>query len=211
MRLADWIMRNLTRHAPAERQDWARAMQAEYDAMSDQRLSWALGCWRAVLEWRIRAEGPYLAVLLVIAILSASRAVEGLIIRGLVDAGLQGASVTFAMATGVFPSLVAIFVYSAIVSTWRPDRALLTGATLTVGPHLLPLILLLTDPGIRDQMLNNGPWRSYASPMFVALGAEIGWCFVGSQLGAILHQSMRRQRNSSRRGGPNCGAQAPVL
>lgn len=211
MRLADWIMRNLTRNAPAEQQEWARAMQAEYDAIADQRLSWALGCWRAVLEWRIRADGLYLAVLLVIAILAASHAVEVLIIRGLVDAGLQGAGVSFTMATGVFPGLVAIFVYSAIVSTWRPDRALPTGATLIVSLYLLPLIPLLTDPEIRDKMLNNGPWRSYASPMFVALGAQIGWCFVGSQVGAILHQNMRRRHGPSRRVAPNHGGSAPVL
>lgn len=55
--LSSAVMTLATSLLPAERAEWAAAMQAELESMNDRRsaLSWALGCLRAGISERLRA------------------------------------------------------------------------------------------------------------------------------------------------------------
>lgn len=68
--LARDLMRLSAALAPKARADWARAMQAEFEAINNSgpALEWALGCLVTATSWRLRTDGGYpLAFLVAIA------------------------------------------------------------------------------------------------------------------------------------------------
>jgi hypothetical protein len=67
--IANWIMQNAVRNAPAERADWAEAMHSEFAELNTGRLSWAVGCWLAVAGWQIRSDISYLVAVASVAVM----------------------------------------------------------------------------------------------------------------------------------------------
>jgi hypothetical protein len=50
-----WLIDLATANPPPGREEWARAMRAEFDTLECGRAGWALGCLGATLGWRIGA------------------------------------------------------------------------------------------------------------------------------------------------------------
>jgi hypothetical protein len=66
----EWIMDVATSAPPAGREDWARAMRAEFESLGEPRTGWALGCLGAAIEWRFKADWGYLLALGLVAVFS---------------------------------------------------------------------------------------------------------------------------------------------
>ena len=199
--MADWIMRVATRNPPLAQREWARAMQAEYDVLQAGRLVWSLGCFAAVMEWRFRTDGVYLLLLLAIAILVGTHSIDRLVVTGFLHSGISQLDLTkFFTSTGLFPTLIArTVVLCAIVSAYRPDRAFTTAATIIAVNYLVFGYHLATDPRIlpliEDAFRRGQAVRSHGAPMFVALGAEIGWSFVGCLIGITFNRFLTKRRS----------------
>ncbi len=59
MDLSRLVMKLAFRRVPAGREDWAHAMQAEFDVLRKGRMAWAMGCLWASLGWDLRANALY--------------------------------------------------------------------------------------------------------------------------------------------------------
>ena len=59
MELSRLVMKLALRHVPKHREDWARAMQSEFEVLKKGRLAWAIGCLSASLDWDFRAHALY--------------------------------------------------------------------------------------------------------------------------------------------------------
>ena len=59
MDLSRLIMKLAFRNVPNAREEWARAMQAEFDVLQKGRLAWAIGCLWAGMGWDLKAHALY--------------------------------------------------------------------------------------------------------------------------------------------------------
>ncbi|MFT4251150.1 MAG: hypothetical protein QM608_01525 [Caulobacter sp.] len=169
--LAAWIMDRAVRKPPAGREDWAKAMRAEFDMLGEARLSWALGCLVAAARWRTSREASYMASL------AAGAGFVGaapLVLFGLAAAGLVSRP---QMTLAVMPFLVGAPVLAGffIALNW-PGRRLATAAAVGMGPSLIGCAMLLVEgPGLRPL----GP----QTPIVLAL---VGLAYLGGLAGSAI-------------------------
>lgn len=190
MTLADWIMRSATEAPPRGREHWAQAMRAEYASLDGGKLSWALGCWTTMLGWRLRADAIYLAVMLAVIYFWSF----GSLTDYLVDVSFE--IIPFSVHRNEFfhPYLAAMLVVSIALSTFRPDRVLVT-ALVMMAVHQVSTVMSLVDlqRAFPEQNLT-WPIHPYNAQYFVAVFAEIGVCFVGAHVGIWISKLWRRDR-----------------
>lgn len=189
MTTAEFVMRAVTNNAPPERREWAHAMQAEFETLERGKLDWAVGCWTAMLRWRLTTDALYLAALLFSVWVITTGAVYRLIpiefMRSIMSSHLYS-------RTGVFPSLLIYIVLGAVLCALRPNRPAFTIAVLVVAKEI-QFALFAGVPQLLHA-LTVGKVQLEDSAPFVGLGADIGWCFVGCQIGIAIHRLLHRKR-----------------
>lgn len=178
MTLADWIMRTATSNPPFGREAWAQAMQTEYGELADRKLGWAIGCWTAMLGWRIRSEATYAAIMMAVTYLWTlgvfDEPVINLTPRELTYGGL------------VQPYLAAMLLVNIALSAFRPHRALATAITM-IAFSQIGCIWDYYQAREAFPLLADGPIHPYNSYYFVAIFAQIGVCCVGAKVGLWLN------------------------
>jgi hypothetical protein len=63
-----WLIDLATTNPPAGREEWARAMRAEFETLERGRTGWALGCLSASLGWRLRSNLGFLLAFVAVAL-----------------------------------------------------------------------------------------------------------------------------------------------
>ncbi len=175
--LAGALMALATRYAPAERRDWAKAMQAEFAALDKGRLSWAVGCLVAAARWRAAGEASYTAALAAGVVF-----VGGLAPLAYFGVAASGLASRAEMARIVMPLIAAAPVLAGFVIALNwPGRRLTTAVVVGIGPSLIGnAMLAATGAGLR------------------ALGPQvlIGWAalVVLGYLGALAGSALGRRR-----------------
>jgi hypothetical protein len=187
---ADWIIRAATDDPPHGREQWAHAMRAEYATLTSGKLNWAIGCWMAMLGWRLRADALYLAVMLAVVYFWSF----GSLTEYLVDISFK--IIPFSVHRNEFfhPYLAAMLVVSVVLSAFRPDRVLVTAVAM-MAIHQVSTVLSLVDlqRAFPEQNIT-WPIHPYNAQYFVAVFAEIGVCFVGANIGSAITKLWRRDR-----------------
>lgn len=171
--LAARIMDLAVRKPPADREDWAMAMRAEFDMLGEARLIWAVGCLVAATRWRARGEAAYAAALAAGAAFAGGLA--PLVYLGVVFTGLASRS---DMAGIVMPLIVVAPVLAgfAVALKW-PGRRLATALAMGMGPSLLAnAVLLIGGVGLRP--LNRQMLLGWAALVILA--------YVGALAGSAL-------------------------
>lgn len=63
-----WLMHLATANAPSGREEWVRAMHAEFEMAERGRIGWAFGCLSASLGWRLRTNWKFLTAIILISV-----------------------------------------------------------------------------------------------------------------------------------------------
>jgi hypothetical protein len=63
-----WLIDLATTNPPLGREEWARAMRAEFETLERGRTGWALGCLSASLGWRLRSNLGFLSAFVAVAL-----------------------------------------------------------------------------------------------------------------------------------------------
>lgn len=174
MTLADRIMQVAMAHPPPGREQWAQAMQAEYEQLNGDKLSWAFGCWTTMFGWRMRSEALY-AVIMV--------AVTCLWILGIFDDPVINLTPRELAYGGLIqPYLAAMLLVNIALSTFRPDRVVATALTM-IAFSQIGCVWDYYQAQQAFPLLADGPIHPYNSYYFVAIFAQVGVCFVGAKIG----------------------------
>lgn len=182
MTLADWIMRAATDSAPRGRERWAQAMRGEYATLTSGKLNWALGCWTAMMGWRLRADALYLAVMLTVIWFWFFGSLK----EPIVDFFINVIPFDIQRNEFIHPYLAAMLVVSIVLSAFRPDRVLVTAIAM-LAIHQVSTVWSLVElqREFPEQALT-WPIHPYNAQYFVAVFAEIGVCFVGAHIGSAI-------------------------
>lgn len=186
MRIADWIIRVATRNPPQAREQWARAMAAEYASLTENKLRWALGCWMAMLWWRLYADRAYFF---------ASFAMAAFIISPL--SFLMWAALPRSLIhLGFYPQLTAFLPACLILGILRPDRAYLSAFMVFLIPNAVEYISMYLDgwfiaPHAETRI------TIHDAPQLVGLTSDMGGCLAGALLGRALRLHVFSARNTS--------------
>lgn len=117
------LNRATLRIAPPSRAAWKTAMAGEFAAIDDggQALSWASGCLMTAVGWRVLAEGPLIAGMVVAAL-----GIKAVYLAWFWTADVSAASNWVATAGLLITGLVAAA--CALLTLMRPRRAWLIGS-----------------------------------------------------------------------------------
>lgn len=193
MALADWIMRSATSNPPAGREHWAQAMRAEYASLHIGQLSWALGCWKTMLGWRLREDGA-LALVGTVVLLDFST-----FWMWLVEIMPRGLSHVLLGQLDINLWLALMLIGAIALNALKPTRPFVTSLTLITMQHVGFAVDLLTAPPTFQEQFSRGPYHIYNSPPFVAVLAEVGACVVGAMIARLLVSVWRRIATKSQR------------
>ena len=187
MSAADWIMHAATHNAPADRREWAHAMEAEFETLEKGKLGWALGCWQAMLGWRLRPDVSYLLALV--------SCVVFLGMRGAVDVlGFLPRSLVFSRdlwSLGLYPSLFIYMTLAAVLGAIRPNRLALTVAILVLAEQTF-FVLSVGPQRVWTALLAHKVHIENTEP-FVGVAALVGVCFIGCQIGIAINRLLKRK------------------
>jgi hypothetical protein len=186
-----WLMGLATANPPAGREDWARAMRAEFETLEHGRTSWALGCLGASLGWRTRLDGIFL---LAIALLPFTL----WMLQALLSFWLpRQFSYDYAVAS-VYVSLWGSIALSCLLlAAVRPRYWIAVGIS---APLFFEAICL-----VEFALLTHRPIRTLLSVhvmdarLDVGVGAEIGYGLLGALIGRGLGNLLRRGSPKRRR------------
>lgn len=189
MSIARWIMDRAVANPPAGREDWARAMDAEFEALEEGRICWALGCWRTMAGWRLRADWRFMLSLV---------AVPWLMCSPVAPLALFGLSIVLPrpLFYELFLPLGLLGLASAatLLAHWRPDRA----GTAALSVWIVSLLhgWFVLQMSIGDTMtVSDGVydrWELYNAPPLVGGLAMLAACWIGAQIGVRLGRYSRR-------------------
>lgn len=188
--LSRWIIRRATTNPPAGREDWARAMQAEFEAADTDRLGWALGCWRTMVGWRLRADWLFLLAI-----------IAGPVILELTVYPSLSFISAITLPDDVFKplflplSLLQLAVTAALLAAWRPRQYRQAALGVAVMPAATSTVLVM-------QMVRD--WRVFtpdaeimgAQPLIGCL-ALLAACWIGAAAGAWLGRTARQARRAT--------------
>jgi len=130
MELSRLVMKLALRHVPKDREEWARAMQAEFDVLKKGRLTWAIGCLGTSLNWDLRAHALYwLAV--PISIILATHVFEAPFFWW-IAAHCPVHSQWYCRYASYLWGNLALLIACMILGFWRPGRIVSTAITMSV-------------------------------------------------------------------------------
>lgn len=186
--LSRWIMRSATANPPAGREDWARAMKAEFEAMDGDRLGWAFGCWTVMAGWRLRTDALFLIAL--VAIPGAlTLFVFPWVLFGLRLSMPYEAFKSISYGLGFSEHLLI----AALLAAWRPDQPFKAALASTVVPSVLSWVLVMKMNG-REL---SSEWVVYDAAPLVGYLAIFGASWIGAAFGAWLGRTARQARRST--------------
>ncbi len=133
MSMSQFIMKLAARFAPAQRHDWAAAMQAEYEVMETGRIGWAIGCLSNSVAWRLRVDAVYAVFMMAITI-ATQRLLDGPVFWMYVNAeeaihfnGIQYPLIFYvSMQVPLILSCIAL-------GLWQPRRILMAAGFSTLA------------------------------------------------------------------------------
>ena len=184
--LAQQLMRWATRRPPAGREDWALAMQREFDALEGDRLAWALGCFTTMTGWRLRADGLYLVLLALVPILLHLKSTLEfqLLMNGVIS---RSAYVDFLRSYGALWGVLAPLPIAVLLGAWRPHHlptTLIVGCL--IGQHVGGTLLNMSMVGGSFFSWWGPNATLYMAPPLVGLFASLAVWYIGASAGAHL-------------------------
>jgi hypothetical protein len=169
----------------SERDEWVRAMAAEWDALDRGKTSWALGCLVAAVRDRLRREWRFLAAL-VLAV-PAAYLCNGILMT-LVPPTLNedGAPTSAWIAAYMFGPLAVPLLLGALFPSRGGTAGILASAAFLFTPMLAPMVLAGESPlEVAEFLVDKMGAALAVYPL--ALGA---W-YAAGRLGAGLVQRWR--------------------
>ncbi len=130
MELSRLVMKLALRHVPKDREEWARAMQAEFEVLKKGRLAWAIGCLSASLSWDLRAHALFWLAM-PLSIIAVDQWVSASLLFWLVKhCPLDGHGVCAydAYYAGSLEFLVPCLAFGL----WRPNRIITTAMAMVL-------------------------------------------------------------------------------
>lgn len=207
MTFAHWLMKLALVTAPEDRNEWARAMAAEFASLDGDanRVAWAAGCVSTAFGWRLRDSAVYLLalvalpvlwnVILLTVIFSASTAYAFSQPIGQREMG------NLWMAISGATTQSTMFVMSAALCAYRPRYAIVSVVVLWVATSGASFIAMFW-PSFAP-LLANAPFSTennhpavpnvvmalsfFGADMWpVVLGGFAGWAFARGRGGAMI-------------------------
>jgi hypothetical protein len=178
--IAARIMRLATSNLPSERTMWGEAMQSEFESLPNGRLSWALGCLVAALNWRVRQDWLFLQV----AGAASTLAWFGWFWPPPLMPWMSAHGL-FHVALLAGPALAC-----AGLTAWRPRCALGVALAMTCVP--------LAEAEFSFSVLMRqgfpAPFNVMNAPFVVGVSAMLAWCGLGAAAGRRLAGGLRSIR-----------------
>jgi hypothetical protein len=180
----EWIIGIATSTPTPGREDWARAMLAEFDALEGSRTGWALGCLGAAIGWRLKADGVYLLVF----VATASSSAWLIFLPFFWASHLHLIPHTLSFWAFGYYRVLAPAGLCVTFAAIRPRLWMLVGLTLPITFVSLGVIgaALTFHSSIWDV-------RPFNAPLEIGMGAQIGYCLIGSLLGRSLGGRLARR------------------
>jgi hypothetical protein len=190
--LSRQLIRFAMRVAPWEREEWARAMRREVDAIPSDReaLRWALGCLQASCHWRLKSMRPanFWLVRWGMALWVALVAADAVGYAGLTLTYKLGFSTAHAPYPWGFPWNVPLL---EVTPLWDPILSLLAGVALLLAVVLIlrrkrvaleavvaPLLVLLLLFAVRVNRPESG-WLQSVSTAYQRSHSFLIWPILG--------------------------------
>jgi len=185
------LMRLATATAPPNREEWARAMHAEFETLEHGRAGWALGCLGASLGWRIRRNCGFLAAI-VLVLIGRHYLDEGLfpfVFRWIPRDVLR--VVSYALS-----DWGQLLVICLILAAIRPRAWMIIGFGVPLVSVIVGLGWFLDYFHLPISKL--GRVHIMDAQMDVGLGANIGYSLIGALIGRGLGEPLRKSRPAPR-------------
>lgn len=176
--ISEGLMALVQRYAPDNRQEFVRAMQKEFTTLQGGRLSWALGCLSAVVQWQATAAARFCIALVVIGIVFSL--VQGMPLMLIY-------AVTPAAFVYVYWLLAPALVCAALAA-WKPRYAGLGAVGLFLLLNLMDLTIGMT---MRQPLPHD--WHILDAPPIVGWSAQLAWCAAGAWCGLQAAKWARHQ------------------
>ncbi len=193
MRFADALLRFAAWTAPAERKDWAVAMEAEYLSLVSGRLRWVLGCVAVSIGWRLAKDSLYFVVLFGSYWLLNSSPVF------FFEASVVPQSL---VKIGLYEPLVHYAVICLVLGVYRPKLVVLSALVLVLVADVYETytFYLWSQETGTHTAAGLWPWLQRvtihdAKPL-IGISADLGACLGGGLVGRALarafHTAYRR-------------------
>lgn len=183
--LAGQLMRWATRTPPPGREEWALAMEREFDALEGDGLAWALGCFTTMTAWRLQANWLYLLLLALVPFLLHWKSMFEfqLLMNGVVS---RASYVDFIRSYGALWGVLEPLPIAFLLGVWRPRRVAMTVvAGCLVSQHVGGTLLTISKVGGSFLSWWAPPATLYMAPPLVGLFASLAVWYVGASAGAL--------------------------
>ena len=194
MTLADAMLRLAAWTAPRERNDWLRAMRAEYENLDAGKLRWALGCVAVSIGWRFAKDGVYVALVCAAIWFVQTDPLFFFWARAIPHDYLM---------IGLYPSLAYMTLICLLLGAYRPHQVVMTAIVLITVSQVLGFYGMYFEMprmfGYRQQPL----WQFLqhltihdARPV-IGMFSDFGACLVGGLMGRWLAHKFRDREGPS--------------
>ena len=182
--LVERIIDAATSTPPAGREEWARAMRAEFAVLEGPRVGWALGCLSVAVAWRLRADWGYLLIFALAAGVSWRVLFAPLFWAfhlHLVPHHLIGP--VFQYGRFLIPMMVCL-----VFAVLRPRYWMLVG----IG---FPLTFVGFGVIEAAREFHSSIWdvHPFNSTLEVGTAASVGYCLIGALIGRSLGSVLKRK------------------
>jgi hypothetical protein len=175
--LAEWIIDLASSNPPRDREEWARAMRSEFDALEGARVGWALGCLGTAMSWRLKADWGFLLLFAATCALSSHLTLYPFFWAArwrVIPHDWIGPA--FRLYRFLAPTSLSL-----ALAVLRPGYWLLAG---------LALPLAFVASGVIECVLafHSSVWdvRPFNAMLEVGTAALIGYCLIGAMVGRKL-------------------------
>jgi hypothetical protein len=183
-----WLIDLASWNPPPAREEWVRAMRAEFETLERGRTSWALGCLGASLGWRMSANwGSLLAIAAIVVVpLYLDRWVGWPLVLWLQSRLPDHAVTALAYATN-WGTLAAA---SGVLAAVRPRLWVVIGLGMALVKALGGLVGFILA---FDRPISIIPHiHLMDAQLDVGIGAYLGYSLVGALIGRSLGGAVKR-------------------
>jgi hypothetical protein len=180
-----WLIDMATARPPVGREEWARAMRAEFETLDRGRSGWALGCFGAAIGWRLKADGTFFlaAATMLVMLIKFLPWIEFMLLPG-----------DFLHATAYVWTWGPLALACMALAALRPRYWIVIGLAVPAVFDVVNLVqfLVLFHEPISDIL------RIHVMDARedVGFGALIGYSLVGAMIGRGLSGSRKRRARS---------------
>jgi hypothetical protein len=186
-----WLIALATMRPPAGREEWARAMRAEFETLERGRAGWALGCFGASIGWRLRGNLGILAATLLFAALRDR--IIWIIWLPVVWASPLLSDQTV-RAIGYASNWSTLTLFCLILAAVRPRLWILIGIGVPFVSTVIGLAEFVAHFHQGMEAHHQSFWKIHImdAQLDVGIGAYIGYSFIGALVGRGLGEHFRR-------------------